>query len=46
MSSYCLKCKRNTDTINPRVLKTANGKTMMLSKCAICGGKNSKFIKE
>ena len=46
MSSYCLKCKRNTETINPRVLKTANGKTMMLSKCAICGGKNSKFIKE
>ena len=43
MLSYCLKCKKNTETINPRVLKTSNGKTMILSKCAICGSK--KFIK-
>ena len=47
MLSYCLKCKkRNTESINPRVSKTANGKTMMLSKCAICDDKKSKFIKE
>ena len=46
MLSYCLKCKKNTESINPKVSKTANGKTMMLSKCAICGSKNSKFIKE
>ena len=24
---------------------TSNGKTMILSKCAICGGKKSRFIK-
>ena len=46
MRSYCLKCKKNTESINPKVSKTANGKTMMLSKCAICGSKKSKFIKE
>ena len=46
MSSYCLKCKRNTESINPRVSETTNGKTMMLSKCAICGSKKSKFIKK
>ena len=46
MLSYCLKCKKNTESINPRVSKTTNGKTMMLSKCAVCGGKRSKFIKE
>ena len=46
MPSYCLKCKKNTESINPKVLKTVNGKTMMLSKCAICGSKISKFIKE
>ena len=44
MLSYCLKCKKNTETINPRVLKTSNGKTMILSKCAICGSK--KVIKK
>ena len=46
MLSYCLKCKRNTESINPKVLKTTNGKTIILSKCAICGSKKSKFIKE
>ena len=46
MVSYCLKCKENTECINPKVLKTTNGKTMILSKCAICGSKKPKFIKE
>ena len=46
MLSYCLKCKKSTESINPKFLKTTNGKTMMLSKCVICGSKKSKFIKE
>ena len=46
MLSYCLKCKKNTKSINPKVSKITNGKTMVLSKCAICGSKKSKFIKE
>ena len=46
MLSYCLKCKKNTESINQRVSKTASGKTMMLSKWAICDNKKSKFIKE
>ena len=44
MSSYCLKCRKNTESINPRVSKTSNGKTMVLSKCVIV--KKSKFIKK
>ena len=46
MLSYCLKCKKNTESIKPKVSKTTNGKTMILSKCIICGCKKSKFIKE
>ena len=46
MLSYCLKCKKNTESINPKVSKTTNGKTMILSTCAKCGSKKSKFIKE
>ena len=46
MLSYCLKCKKNTEIINPKVLKTTNGKIMILSKCAICRSKKSKSIKE
>ena len=37
MSFYCLKCRKNTKSIDRRVLKTNNGKTMILSKWAICG---------
>ena len=45
MSSYCLKCKNNTERTDPKVSATSNGRTMILSKCAICGIKKSKFIK-
>ena len=46
MLSYCFKCTRNTKSINPKVSKTTNGKSMILSTCAICGSKKSKFIKQ
>ena len=46
MLSYCFKCRRNTKNINPKVSKTTNGKAIILSTCAICGSKKSKFIKE
>ena len=46
MVSYCLKCKKNTESIDPNVSATGNGKTVTLSKCAICGSKKSKFIKK
>ena len=45
MKSYCLKCRKNTENINPSVSSTSNGKAMILSKCAICGSKKSRFIK-
>ena len=45
MESYCLKCKKYTKNIDPKISGTSNGKTMILSKCAICGSKKSRFIK-
>ena len=41
----CLKCGKDTENINPKVSKTSNGRKTILSKCAICGSKNSRFIK-
>ena len=46
MLSYCLKCKKNTESISPLISKIKNGRIMMLSKCAICGAKKSRFIKK
>ena len=45
MKSYCLKCRKDTENINPRVSNTSNGRTMILSKFSICGSKRSRFIK-
>ena len=45
MKSYCLKCRKDTENINPKVSSTSNGKAMILSKCAICSSKKSRFIK-
>ena len=44
MKSY-LKCRKDTENINPRVSNTSNGRAMILSKCAICGSRKSRFIK-
>ena len=46
MSSYCLKCRKNTESKTPMVVKRKKGKIMLLSKYAVRDGKNSKFIKE
>ena len=46
MESYCLKCKKYTKNINSQVFSTDNGKMMILSKCAICGRKKSRFVKK
>ena len=51
MLSYCLKCILytsvfNTESINPKVSKTKNGKTIILSKYVVRESKKSKFIKE
>ena len=46
MESYCLKSKKYTKNKNPQVSSTSNGKFMILSKCAICGSRKSKFIKK
>ena len=37
--------QNNTESVNPRVSNTSNGKTILLSKCAICGSKKSRSIK-
>ena len=46
MLSYCSKRKKNTEKMNQVASKTNNGRTLILSKCAICGSKKSRFIKK
>ena len=46
MLSYCLECRKNTESKNPKVARTKNGRIMLLSKCAVYDSKKSKFIKQ
>ena len=31
-----LKCRKNTETKNPKIAKTNKGKLIILSKCTVC----------
>ena len=44
--SYCLKCRKNTESKNPEVVRTKSGIIMLLSKCVVCNSKKSEFLKE
>ena len=46
MLSYCLKCRKNTEMKNPEIARSKNRRIMLLSRCAVCDSKNSKFPKE
>ena len=46
MISYCSKCRKNTASKNPKVVRTENGRIILLSKCALCNSKKLKFFIE
>ena len=46
MKTYCMKCKKDTENINPRIARTKNNRLVMQSKCFICEIKKSRFVKE
>ena len=46
MKTYCLKGKTNTDSIDPKIIKTTNNRLLMQSKCSVCGTKKSRFVKK
>ena len=46
MLTYCLKCRKNTKNKDTKLIKTKNDKLALSSKCAVCGSKKSRFIKQ
>ena len=44
--SYCVSCKTKTNSINPRKIRSKNGRLLEQSICQICGKNKSKFIKD
>ena len=45
MKSYCMKCRKDKENVDPKTSSSSNGRAMILPKCAICGSKKSPFIK-
>ena len=45
-TTYCVKCKKDTDNIDPKMFRTKNNRLLMQSKCSVCKNKKSRFIKE
>ena len=46
MLSYCLKCRKNTESKILKAVKTKNEKIMLSSNFTVCGSKKSRFIEE
>ena len=46
MKTYCVKCRRDAENIDPKMIRTKNNRLIMQSKCSICGIKKSRFVKE
>ena len=46
MSLYCLQCRKNTESKNPKTVKTKQGRIMLPSKCVVWNSEKSRFIKE
>ena len=45
MLSYCLKCKKNSESINPKVSKTNKGKTIICQRVLYVATKNQNLLK-
>ena len=46
MLTYCVKCRKDTENIDPKMVRSKNNRLVMQWKCSVCGIKKSTFVKE
>ena len=46
MKNYCVKHRKDTENIDPKMVTTKNNRLVMQSKCSVCGIKKSRFVKK
>ena len=46
MKTYCVKCRKDTENIDPEMFRTKNNSLIIPSKCPTCRIKKSRFVKE
>ena len=37
MKTPCVKCRKDADNIDPKMVRTKNNRLLMQSKCSVCG---------
>ena len=45
MKTYCVKCRKDNENIDPKMVRTKNNRLIMQSKCPVCWIKKSRFVK-
>ena len=45
MNTSCLKCKKDTSNIDPKMFKIKNNILLMQSKCSVSRTKKSRFVR-
>ena len=46
MNTHCVKCRKNTENIGPKIVRTKCNRLVMQSKCSVCEIRKSRFLKE
>ena len=46
MKTYCVKCRKDTGNIDPKMVRTKNNRLIIQWKCSVWGIKKSRFVKE
>ena len=46
MKTYCIKCRKDTENIDPKIVRIKNNRLVMQSKCSVCTIKKSRFLKQ
>ena len=46
MKTYHVKCRKDTENIDPKMFRTKNNRLVMQSKCSVWGIRKSRFVKE
>ena len=46
MKTCCVKGRKSTEDIDPKIVRTKNNRLVKQSKCSVCETKKSRFVKE
>ena len=46
MKTYRVKCRKDNENIDSKMVRTKNNRLVMQSKCSVCRIKKPRFVKE